>query len=89
MTKTHKASEVWDWFYSTILCRYGVPYVVRSDQGLEYKGEFKSSCTEWGIMKREASTQYPQANGQAERFVGLIKLALVKFCGALEVGSPW
>lgn len=40
VTKSHSAKETWEWFYSNVICRYGVPYVVRTDQGLEYKGEF-------------------------------------------------
>jgi len=40
VTRSHSAKEVWGCFYGNIICRYGIPYVVRSDQGTEYKGEF-------------------------------------------------
>lgn len=29
-----------NWFHKEIICRYGVPTVVRSDRGTEYSGEF-------------------------------------------------
>ena len=28
------------WFHAEIVCRYGLPVVVRTDKGSEYKGEF-------------------------------------------------
>lgn len=59
ITKSHLGKETWAWFYTNIICRYGVPYIVRSDQGTEYKGEFAKGCEEWGIMMRRASTRYP------------------------------
>ena len=89
LVKSHAAIDVWHWFYINVICRYGVPFVVRSDQGTEYKGDFSSNCRNWGIQIRRASTRYPQANGQAERFVGLIKAALIKFCAALESTTDW
>jgi len=59
VTASHSAKEAWDWFYDAVVCRYGVPFVVRSDQGTEYKGEFDAGCKEWGIQNRRASTRYP------------------------------
>ena len=32
--------EVALWFHAEIVCRYGLPVVVRTDKGSEYKGEF-------------------------------------------------
>ena len=59
VVESHSSADTWRWFYESIICRYGVPYVVRSDQGLEYKGEFDEGCKEWGIQNRRASTRYP------------------------------
>ena len=47
--QTHGSRAVWEWFYATIICRYGVPFVIRSDQGREYAGEFDQECSSWGI----------------------------------------
>jgi hypothetical protein len=50
---------VWRWFYMNVVCRYGVPYVVRTDSGTEYKGAFQEGYRDWGIMHRFVSVQYP------------------------------
>lgn len=34
------AHEVAVWFHKEVVCRYGVPAVVRTDRGSEYRGRF-------------------------------------------------
>ena len=54
---------VWQAFFETIICRYGVPLGVRVDQGNEFKGAFAAGLEAWGINVCRVSVQYPQANG--------------------------
>lgn len=55
------------WFHEQIVCRYGVPVVVRSDRGTEYRGEFDAYLRRQGIQHRLISTAHPRANGLVER----------------------
>ena len=40
--KDKSSATVATWFHETITCRYGPPARVRSDQGTEFKGMFKT-----------------------------------------------
>ena len=35
-----KSTEMAIWFHSEVVCRYGIPAIVRSDRGTEYSGAF-------------------------------------------------
>ena len=43
------AATVRKWFHGNIVCRYGVPGMVRTDGGAEFKGEFHSYLREVGV----------------------------------------
>lgn len=51
------------WFFDEIICRYGVPTIVRSDQGREYWGDFHSMLVRLGVKHRPIATMWPRANG--------------------------
>lgn len=46
-----------------IICRYGVPGIVRTDRGVEYRGRFDRYLGELGVSHRLISTMHPRANG--------------------------
>ena len=56
-----------------IVCRYGVPTLLRVDRGSEFKGEVIRYCKSMGIALTTIATQNPRANGMAERMVATIK----------------
>lgn len=60
---TLNSACVAEWFYQEIICRYGCPKSVRTDQGSEYKGEFDSLLMHFGIQHRYIATMNPRANG--------------------------
>lgn len=60
-----------------IIARYGVPLELRMDRGLEFAGEVTKLCERLNIKRTRISVQYPQSNGQAERYVGVVKRALI------------
>ena len=43
------AHETAVWFHANIICRYGVPYHVRTDKGTEYMGKFDAYLQANGI----------------------------------------
>jgi hypothetical protein len=62
-----------------VLCRYGAPAEVLTDQGEEFRGEFAELLTKLLIDHRLTSRDHPQSDGLAERMVQTVKEALRKF----------
>ena len=53
--------------WRNIICRYGIPRVLVSDNGKQFdNGAFGDFCTELGIKNHYSSPAHPQANGQVE-----------------------
>ncbi|KAG7579724.1 Integrase catalytic core [Arabidopsis thaliana x Arabidopsis arenosa] len=62
-----KDSAVNTFIWKNIICRYGVPYEIVTDNGPQFiSHEFEAFCSEWGIKVSYSTPQYPQGNGQAE-----------------------
>ena len=52
-----------------VICRYGVPESLHSDQGANFVSEvMQSLCTQLGIKRTQTSAYHPEGNGQVERF---------------------
>ena len=64
------------WLHSQIVCRFGVPWGLRVDQGTEFKGAFREYCAHLGIQLLPIFTSHPQANGLIERYNGVIRAGL-------------
>ena len=62
-----------------VLCRYGAPAEVLTDQGDEFQGEFADLLRKLLIDHRLTSRDHPQSDGLAERMVQTVKEALRKF----------
>ena len=62
-----------------VLCRYGAPAEVLTDQGEEFQGEFAELLTKLLIDHRLTSRDHPQSDGLAERMVQTVKEALRKY----------
>ena len=53
--------------WRNIICRYGIPRVLVSDNGKQFDNSaFKDFCSEVGIKNHYSSPAHPQANGQVE-----------------------
>ena len=63
VTKKNVRSFVW----RNIVCRYGIPRVLVSDNGRQFDNEsFKDFCSQLRIKNRYFSPTHPQANKQVE-----------------------
>ena len=63
---------------NSIFARHGIPEVIVADNMPFNSLQFRQFASEWGIQVNTSSPRYPQSNGQAERFVGIIKCMLKK-----------
>ena len=63
ITTKQVAQFVWE----NIICRYGIPRVMVTDNGTQFNNaEFRRYCEDYSIELRFTSVAHPQANGQAE-----------------------
>ncbi|XP_073037999.1 uncharacterized protein [Primulina eburnea] len=59
--------EVMKFLWKIIVCRYGIPRKLISDNGRQFQGKkITSWCQEMKITQSFTSVAYPQANGQTE-----------------------
>ncbi len=70
-----------------IICRYGTPITVITDNGTHFKGEFHELCEKLGIQHRYATPYHPQTTGQDERTNGLLIGRIRKW--RLETYNRW
>ena len=62
-----------------IVCCYGVPSSLHSDQGANLcSSVIQSFCQMLGITNKRTSTYHPQGNGQVERFNPTVEAMLSK-----------
>ncbi|XP_074573491.1 uncharacterized protein LOC141829917 [Curcuma longa] len=58
---------VMKFLWGNIVCRYGIPYRLVSDNGRQFSGKkLREWCQGLSILQAFTSVAYPQANGQAE-----------------------
>ena len=63
ITEKNIQSFVW----RNIICRYGIPRVIVSDNGKQFNNSaFRDFCSELGIKNHYSSPAHPQVNGQVE-----------------------
>ena len=62
-----KDVDVKRFIWKNIITRFGVPYVLISDNGLQFDSKtFRKYCSDLGINNRYSTPVYPQGNGQAK-----------------------
>ena len=62
-----KDVDVKRFIWKNIVTRFGVPYVLISNNGLQFNSKtFRKYCSNLGIKNRYFTSAYPQGNGQAE-----------------------
>ena len=64
-------------FLKEIFNEYGIPELIRSDNGRQYDcAQFSEFCKEWKIQHKTSSPTFSQSNGFAEAMVKQVKGAL-------------
>lgn len=62
-----------------IVCRFGVPEAIHSDQGPNFvSGVIQSLCDQLGIKRTQRTAYHPQGNGQVKRFNRTLEDMLAK-----------
>ena len=62
-----------------VVCRYGVPQCLHSDQGANLVSDvIQSLCILLGIQRTQTTAYHPQGNGQVERFNRTLEAMLSK-----------
>jgi hypothetical protein len=56
-----------------LICRYGVPKFVLTNNGGEWAAEFDVICKDYAIQHQRTAPQWLQCNGMAERMIKTIK----------------
>ena len=76
--------NVKNFVWKSIVCRFGVPRVLVSDNGRQFDNTpFKDFCEQLGINNHYSSPSHPQANGLAEvANRSLLKIIKTRFEGA-------
>ena len=75
-----ESSETARIFRQNILCRYGAPAEVLTDQGTEVWGEFYEMLDKALVDHCGTVRDHPRADGLAERMVQTLKVPLRKAC---------
>ncbi|XP_071727507.1 uncharacterized protein [Rutidosis leptorrhynchoides] len=61
------SKQIRDFFWESIVCRFGMPNEIFSDNGTQFEGNpFRSWCQDLKIKQCFTSVAHPQANGQCE-----------------------
>jgi hypothetical protein len=73
------AENVANFVFEEIICRYGAPKIILTDQGSHFKNKMiKELCDKFGIQHRLSSPYHPQTNGLVERFNRTLTTMLAK-----------
>jgi hypothetical protein len=73
----HGAKTAARFLEDEIICRYGVPKFVLTDNGGEWAAEFDVMCRNYAIQHQRTAPQWPQCNGMAERMIKTIKHGII------------
>ncbi len=73
----HGAKTVARFLEDDLICRYGVPQFILTDNGGEWGAEFDTMCKDYAIQHQRTATQWPQCNGMAERMIKTIKHGII------------
>ena len=76
------AISVADAFFSNIVCRFGMPSVIHSDQGREFENKVMHElCLLGGSHKTKTTPYHPESDGLVERFNRTLLMMLAMFAG--------
>lgn len=78
--KDIKAGTVAEFFHDNIICQYGAPKIILTDQGSSFNNEmFNALCGVMEVKHKLSAAYHPQTNGLTERFNKTLCQTLAKF----------
>nr|KYP52463.1 Retrovirus-related Pol polyprotein from transposon 17.6 [Cajanus cajan] len=87
-TLHHSPEKVRAFLWKNVVCRYGVPQVLVSDNGTQFaSARVRDFCRQIGIRTTFTSVEHPQSNGQAESANKVILSGLKK--RVQDSGASW
>ena len=76
------AHSVADAFFNQVVCRFGMPSVIHSDQGREFENKIMQElCILCGSHKTRTTPYHPESDGMVERFNRTLLMMLAMFAG--------
>jgi hypothetical protein len=72
-----------------VICRYGVPKFVLTNNGGEWAAEFDAMCKDYGIHHQHTAPQWPQCNGMTERLIKTIKHGIMVLSTVPDNANCW
>ena len=76
------AQSVADAFFNQVVCRFGMPSVIHSDQGREFENRIMQElCLLGGAHKTQTTPYHPECDGMVERFNRTLLMMLAMFAG--------
>ncbi|XP_063942623.1 uncharacterized protein LOC108203423 [Daucus carota subsp. sativus] len=74
---TITAKKITSFVFNSIVCRFGIPYKLISDNGKQFDSkELKKLCDDLNLRRNFAAVYHPQSNGQTEAVNKIIKHTL-------------
>ncbi|XP_074356553.1 uncharacterized protein LOC141696292 [Apium graveolens] len=74
---TITAKKIKDFIFNSIVCRFGIPYKLISDNGKQFDSkELRKLCEDLNIKKDFVVVYHPESNGQTEAINKIIKHTL-------------
>ena len=69
-------------FFNQVVCRFGMPIVIHSDQGQEFENKIMQElCILCGSHKTRTTPYHPESDGLVERFNRTLLMMLAMFAG--------
>jgi hypothetical protein len=85
----HGAKTVARFLEDDLICRYGVPKFILTDNGGEWCAEFDAMCKDYAIQHQRTAPQWPQCNGMAEHMIKTIKHGITILAADLANVDCW
>jgi hypothetical protein len=85
----HGAKTAARFLEDDVICRYGIPKFVLTDNGGEWAAKFDTMCKDYGIQHQHTAPQWSQCNGMAERLIKTIKHGITVLSAAPDNANCW
>jgi len=85
----HGAKTAARFLEDDLICRFGVPKFILTNNGGEWGAEFETMCKDYAIHHQRTAPQWPQCNGMAERMIKTLKHGITVLATNLANMNCW